>query len=65
MESHRLLRHLKEKFEALRLEQAAHLAGGGAKDFAEYRHVCGVIRGLAHAESIVIDLVQRVETLDD
>jgi hypothetical protein len=65
IESHRLLKHIKDKLEDLRKEQAVHLAGGGAKDFAEYRHVCGVIRGLTHAETILQDLVQRLETIDD
>jgi hypothetical protein len=40
-------------------------ANGGAKDFADYRHVCGVIRGLTHAEQIVKDLVQRLENIDE
>lgn len=65
IESHQLLRYIKEKVDELRKEQGAYLAGGGAKDFAEYRHVCGVIRGLTHAETILHDLVQRMETLDE
>ena len=46
-------------------DQISFLAGGGAKDFAEYRHVCGVIRGLTHAEQLIKDLVQKMETSDD
>lgn len=65
IESHRLVVYIREKLEELRKEQAVHLAGGGAKDFAEYRHVCGVIRGLTHAETLLQDLVQRLETIDD
>lgn len=65
IESHRLLKHIKDKLDDLRQGQVAHLAGGGAQDFAEYRHVCGVIRGLTHAETILQDLVQRLETIDD
>lgn len=65
IESHNLLRYIRDKIDELRVEQAQHLAGGGAKDFAEYRHVCGVIRGLTHAETILSDLVQRVESFDE
>ncbi len=36
-----------------------------SKDFAEYRHVCGVIRGLTHAEQLVKDLVQKMEYSDE
>ena len=49
----------------LRDDQVSHLSNGGAKTFDEYRHVCGVIRGLTHAESIIKDLVQRSEISDD
>lgn len=41
------------------------LATGGAKSFDEYRHVCGVIRGLTQADSLIGDLVQRLENDDD
>ena len=53
--------YLAKEIDKLRNDQAIFLAGGGAKDFAEYRHVCGVIRGLTHAEQLVKDLVQKME----
>jgi len=61
----KLLNHLVSEYDKLRADQVTFLAGGGAKTFDEYRHVCGVIRGLTYAESIVKDLVQRMETTDD
>jgi hypothetical protein len=61
----KLLNHLVSEYDKLRDDQVTFLAGGGAKTFDEYRHVCGVIRGLTYAESIVKDLVQRTETIDD
>lgn len=64
-ETHSLIRFIAKKIDELRKEQSGYIAGGGAKDFAEYRHVCGVIRGLTHAETILQDLVQRLETDDD
>ena len=53
--------YLASEIDKLRRDQVTFLAGGGAKDFAEYRHVCGVIRGLTHAEQLVKDLVQKME----
>lgn len=41
------------------------LVSGRAKDYAEYRHLCGEIRGLTFAHSVIDDLVQRMERDDD
>ena len=41
------------------------LAGGVAKDYAEYRAMCGEIRGLLSAEKLIHDLAYRLETSDD
>ena len=57
--------YILREIDKLRGDQAVFLNGGGAKDFAEYRHICGVIRGLTHAEQIVKDLVQKMEYSDD
>ena len=38
---------------------------GNAKDFAEYKNLCGIIQGLTTAESILNDLVQKMEKMDD
>jgi hypothetical protein len=57
--------YLATEIDKLRGNQVTFLAGGGAKDFAEYRHVCGVIRGLTHAEQLVKDLVQKMEYSDE
>ena len=65
MNPDKLLTYVVTEIQKLRQDQAVFLNGGGAKDFAEYRHVCGVIRGLTHAETIVKDLVQRMEITDD
>jgi len=61
---YKVLEYLAKEIDKLRSDQAIFLNGGGAKDFAEYRHVCGIIRGLTHAETIVKDLVQRIHTDD-
>jgi hypothetical protein len=56
-----LLREFAE--ERTRLEGA--VLQGNLKDFAEYQHLAGTIRGLVLAESIVKDLVQKLEKADD
>lgn len=65
MDNSRVLAYLVAEIDKLRANQNSFLSGGGAKTFDEYRHVCGVIRGLTHAETIVKDLVQRMEQSDE
>ena len=65
MNDYKLLAHVAKEIDKLREDQAIFLNGGGAKDFAEYRHVCGVIRGLTHADQIVRDLAKKMEYSDD
>jgi hypothetical protein len=59
------LTYLLKEIDKLREDQAIFLNCGGAKDFSEYRHVCGVIRGLTHADQIVKDLAKKLEYSDD
>jgi hypothetical protein len=61
----KILTHLAREIDKLRGDQATFLNGGGAKDFAEYRHVCGIIRGLTYAESFVKDLAVKLEYSDE
>jgi hypothetical protein len=41
------------------------LIGGSAKDFAEYRSMCGEIRGLSIAHTYLTDLVRKLTQNDD
>ena len=59
------LTYVLREIDKLRGDQAVFLNGGGAKDFAEYRHVCGVIRGLGHADGFISDLAKKMEYSDD
>lgn len=61
----KVLAHVAKEIDKLRQDNAAFLAAGRAINFDEYRHVCGVIRGLNFAENILNDLVQRLEHSDD
>lgn len=38
---------------------------GSAKDYSEYRSMCGEIRGLSLAHQAITDLVHKLETEDD
>lgn len=41
------------------------LISGGAADYAEYKHICGVIRGLNLANAQIRDLAERLSKQDD
>jgi hypothetical protein len=45
--------------------QIEYLLAGNAKDYAEYRHICGVIRGLNLADEHIQDLAERMREHDD
>lgn len=44
---------------------AESLISGAAKDYAEYKSLCGEIRGLSRAYSHISDLVTRMEESDE
>lgn len=41
------------------------LAGGAVHDYAAYRELCGVIRGLQTAQREIADLVRKLKDNDD
>jgi hypothetical protein len=47
---------LDRKIEALKESNKKFLEDGAAKDYAEYRESCGVIRGLSSAQREIADL---------
>jgi hypothetical protein len=52
---------LREDMEAVK----ESLAAGSAKDYAEYQHLCGKIRGLLVAQSKLNDLKERMDDSDE
>jgi hypothetical protein len=46
-------------------DYADTIAGGSAKDFPEYKHLCGVIEGLALAERELLDIRKKAEDDED
>jgi hypothetical protein len=56
---------LKEKIDEQIMMYQGHLMDGSCEDFAKYKELCGVIRGLATARREVLDLAKHVEDDDD
>jgi hypothetical protein len=44
---------------------ADDMAGGACRTFEEYQKLCGVIQGLATAESYLLALLKKVEQSDE
>jgi hypothetical protein len=61
----RALAHVQKEIDQIRQEQVAFLAASRADTYDEYKKICGVIRGLNLADSIINDLVQRLEHSDE
>lgn len=61
----KILAHVQKEIEKLSQEQVAYLAASRADSFDEYKKICGVIRGLYLANSIINDLVQNLERGDE
>lgn len=59
------LRILRAKIRERMNDTADALAGGSAKDFGDYRNLCGVIHGLALAERDLLDLQNSMEQAED
>ena len=57
----RVLALVQQEIEKMRQEQVAFVAASRADTFDEYKKICGVIRGLNLADSVINDLVQRLE----
>jgi len=56
---------LQQKLEERKKYIVESLGTGVAKDYAEYRDLCGVIRGLTTAQQEVEDLVRRLKDEDN
>lgn len=56
-----VLKEIEERRDSL----AQALISGAAKDYSEYRSLCGEIRGLSHAHAFITDLVRRLEKDDE
>lgn len=59
------LSYVNSRLEDRRKELLEFLGEGGAKDYAHYKEVCGVIRGLLTAQSELGDLVRKLKEFED
>jgi hypothetical protein len=58
-------RVLREQIRADMNNYADDMAGGACRNYDEYQKLCGVIQGLATAESYLLALLKKVENEDD
>jgi len=58
-------RVLRQKLREDMNQTADALATGSCKSFEDYRHLCGVIQGLAIAERHLLDLHDAMEKADE
>ena len=56
---------IKDKINEKQAFLAKAVGEGIAKDFAEYRAICGEIRGLSIAEGFILDLADQMERNQD
>lgn len=60
-----VLEHLAKKLHEDRLRMIEDLGEGKAKDHAEYKFSCGVVRGLLMANNHILELIDRIEKDDE
>jgi hypothetical protein len=58
-------RVLREQIRADMNNYADDMAGGACRSFEEYQKLCGVIQGLATAESYLLALLKKAEDTDE
>ena len=56
---------LRDKLRADMNNYADDIATGQCSDFTSYKHLCGVIQGLAIAERYLLDLVEKAQKGDE
>jgi len=56
---------LKQKIDEDISSATAFLAGGSAKDFAGYKEIAGLIRGLEASKGYIEDLSRNMEDYDE
>lgn len=56
---------IRDKINEKQAQLAHAVSEGTAKDYTEYRAICGEIRGLSIAEGFLLDLADQMERNDD
>jgi hypothetical protein len=60
-----VLEYLAQKIQDDRLRMVEDLGEGKAKDHAEYKFSCGVVKGLLMANNHILELTERLEKSDE
>ena len=60
-----LLAYLSQKLQEEQEVYLNDLGSGKAKDFADYRYSCGILRGLMIAEGFINETSKRLENIDE
>lgn len=61
----KILEILKDNINEKQAQLSYALTTSAAKDYADYRAICGEIRGLSIAEGYILDLAKKMEHNDD
>lgn len=56
---------LNRRLEERKQMSLAALGQGSAKDFADYKEVCGLVRGLAAAQMEINDLLRTMKDINE
>jgi len=59
------LEYLSKQLHEDRIRMIEDLGEGKAKDYAEYKFSCGVVRGLLIADNHILELINRMEKDDE
>ena len=62
---HRIFEVLNQKITERIQDLNGSLCDGVAKDYADYKGMCGVIKGLRTAQFELNDLLRKIKELDD
>lgn len=61
----KILEIIKHQINEKQTQIAQAMSEGAAKDYAEYRGMCGEYRGLSIAEGYILDLANQMERNND
>jgi hypothetical protein len=65
MNEEKILQHLLRELTERERTLSDNLGTGTAKDYAEYKELCGHIQGLVYAQFLIKDLVRKMENFED
>jgi hypothetical protein len=57
----KILEHLRSKMREMMNERADYISTGSCTDWSDYKHLTGVIEGLALAEREILDIADRLK----